>query len=133
MVAFFRQFLVVLLVLLQNAAPLMHAHTGREGTESGLHLFEFEDLRLAADRSTIASANFAHDTEYCIVSVGSAIKQAGITQKTKLFFGLISHTSVSIHAKPTDCLEYSRFIAGFIPYALLNPHSPRAPPFLQQA
>ena len=75
MVAFFRQFLIVLLVLLQNATPLMHAHIGQEGTQSGLHLYEFETLRLAVDHSSIETANFAQDTENFIVSIGSAIKQ----------------------------------------------------------
>jgi|GEM_PF-1412203 hypothetical protein len=129
MVAFFRQFLVVLLVLLQNAAPLMHAHTGLEGKESGLHLYEFEDLRLATDHSIMSVANFAHDTNNCIVSVGSAIKQTDTYHICKLFFGLITHATDSSNVNPADFLQFSRLITEVAQQTLPNPNPSRAPPF----
>jgi len=129
MVAFFRQFLVVLLVLLQNAAPLMHAHTGHEGTQSGLHLYEFETLRLVVDQSGIETANFAQDTENFIVSVGSAIKHTDATLPTKLFFYLSNQESALAPLIPADFLKFPRLTAVFSYSAHLNPNQARAPPF----
>ena len=128
MVAFFRQFLVVFLVLLQNAAPLMHAHTGQEGTQSGLHLYEFETLRLSVDQSSIETANFAQDSENFIVSVGSAIKHADSTLAHKLFFGLRTMENATISVIPADFLVFSQLFAVFFYHVYLNPNQPRAPP-----
>lgn len=129
MVAFFRQFLVVLLVLLQNVAPLMHAHTGLEGTKSGLHLYEFETLRLVIDQSSIETANFAQDTENFIVSVGSAIKHTDSTLPAKLFLDLSNQESVLAPLIPADFLKFQLLIAVFSYHSHLNPNQPRAPPF----
>jgi hypothetical protein len=129
MVAFFRQFLVVLLVFLQNAAPLMHAHTGQEGTQSGLHLYEFETLRLIVDHSSVGTANFAQDTENFIVSVGSAIKHTDSNLPAKLFLDLSNKESALAPLIPADLLKFSLLNAVFSYHLHPNPNQPRAPPF----
>jgi len=80
MVAFFRQFLIVLLVLLQNAAPLVHAHTGGDFSETGLHLYEFESLRLIENKMSMSASGHMQSSESCIVNVGSAIYQRQINK-----------------------------------------------------
>ncbi len=129
MVAFFRQFLVVLLVLLQNAAPLMHAHTGQEGTQNGLHLYEFETLRLVVDHASVGTANFAQDTENFIVSIGSAIKHTDSTLPAKLFFDLSYKESALAPLIPADFLKLPLLITVFSYHFHLNRNQPRAPPF----
>lgn len=74
MVAFFRQFLVVLLVLLQFAAPLVHAHVDETSLGHGLHLHEFEGLHFKADAVVMASLTVHDAAQSVIVEVGSAIK-----------------------------------------------------------
>lgn len=74
MVAFFRQFLVVLLVLLQFAAPLVHAHVDETSLGHGLHLHEFEGLHFKADSMVMASLTVHDAAQSAIVEVGSAIK-----------------------------------------------------------
>ncbi len=70
MVAFIRQFLVLLLVLLQFAAPLVHAHVDDRGVTNGLHLHEFESLTVQADR-------LPNSVQACSVSLQSAIVELG--------------------------------------------------------
>jgi len=75
MVAFLRHFLIVLAVLLQSAAPLVHAHIGGEVSLRGLHLHEFETLHMAAHGVSLEKiAGHAVDAESCIVDLGSAMK-----------------------------------------------------------
>ena len=129
MVAFFRQFLVVLLILLQNAAPLMHAHTCQDGTQSGLHLYEFETLRHVVDNSIVETAHFAQDTENFIVSVGSAIKHAHTTQPPKSFHILSNWDSTTVPLIPADFLKFLPLLAFILYHLPLNLNQPRAPPF----
>jgi hypothetical protein len=74
MVAFFRQFLVVMLVLLQFAAPLVHAHVDESSLGHGVHLHEFEGLHFKADAMVMASLTVHDAAQSAIVEVGSAIK-----------------------------------------------------------
>ena len=73
MVAYFRQFLVVLLVLLQFAAPLVHAHVDAIGFGNGLHLHEFETLHLKSDALFSGVTDVASTVDSAIVELGSAI------------------------------------------------------------
>ncbi|OAI17280.1 hypothetical protein A1359_06320 [Methylomonas lenta] len=73
MVAYIRQFLVVLLVLLQFAAPLVHAHVDAIGRVNGLHLHEFETLHIKSDALFLAATDVASTPDSAIVELGSAI------------------------------------------------------------
>lgn len=75
MPVFFRQTLVMLLVLLQYAAPVVHAHTGNDNDQRGLHLYEFEILHFSSAIKLMKSVDVVPDTESNIVNIGSAIKQ----------------------------------------------------------
>ncbi len=75
MVAYFRQFLVILLVLLQVAAPLVHAHVGEDTSQLGLHMHEFEILHVGQDLVTMTATDREFDSQSAIVNIGSAIKQ----------------------------------------------------------
>ena len=71
-----RQFLVIMLMGLQMAAPLVHAHAGRDvGQQMGLHLHElerFSEPRLAAEYQTANAADLFH--EVAVVDIDYGIK-----------------------------------------------------------
>lgn len=73
MVAYFRQFLVVLLVLLQFAAPLVHAHVDAIGPVNGLHLHEFETLHIKFNALFSATTDVVSTLDSVVVELGSAI------------------------------------------------------------
>lgn len=77
MVSSLRYFLVVLLVLLQIAAPLVHAHVGEAvpAGNGGLHLHEFETLAVARQQPMSVSRldHSAALQSAVIVDIGSAI------------------------------------------------------------
>ena len=75
MVACFRQFLVLLLVLLQLVAPLVHAHTGGPDTQFGIHLQGLESLRLNDHNSVISSQQSAMTADNAMVEVDSGINR----------------------------------------------------------
>ncbi|MGY6276783.1 hypothetical protein [Methylomonas sp. MgM2] len=74
MVAFSRQFLVMLLVLLQFAAPLVHAHVHDLETSRGFHLHEFEALQFKSDTAFLSTLDYAGPIQSAVVEMGSAIK-----------------------------------------------------------
>lgn len=129
MVAFFRQFLVVLLVLLQNAVPLVHAHAGGDSAQRGLHLHEFETLRIIADHLTLSAYDHAMDAKSCIVNIGSAIKQPMQNHGSQLdfypqsrFFLCPPHAAIAID----DALSRDDTVA--LPQIYFNHNTSRAPP-----
>lgn len=73
MVAYCRQFLVVLLVMLQFAAPLVHAHVDTIGSGNGLHLHEFETLHIKSEALFSAFTDVVSTADSVIVELGSAI------------------------------------------------------------
>lgn len=69
MVALLRQFLVVLLVLLQCAAPLVHAHTGGNAYQSGLHIHEFESFSHVSKEVALVAASHDSHADSVIVDI----------------------------------------------------------------
>ncbi len=63
----------MVLVLLQFAAPLVHAHVSDIGRSHGLHLHEFESLHIKSDASLTGLIAYADAAQSAIVSVGEAI------------------------------------------------------------
>lgn len=74
MVAYLRQFLVVLLVLLQTAAPLVHAHVGGDDDGCGIHFHGIERLQNDADQSELHSVQHELQQQAGVVQIGSAIR-----------------------------------------------------------
>jgi len=74
MVALIRQFLVLLLVLLQFAAPLVHAHIDEMGGKNGFHLHEFESITLPSDSWLDSTHAYSVGVQSAIVELGTAIQ-----------------------------------------------------------
>jgi hypothetical protein len=130
MVAPFRQFLIVLLVLLQMAAPLVHAHVGSPASAfGGLHLPELEMLRLGSD-GALKLASVQHvDSMTAIVELGSAIKLPKLDPNTQPLW----YTNPAIHPLSTaQCVERINYSPHRQPVVseqpFLSDNISRAPP-----
>lgn len=73
MVSSLRHILVMTLLLLQIAAPLVHAHVGIRSGSDGLHLHEFESLVASHHDTYVQSAEYRMDAGIA-VTIGQAIK-----------------------------------------------------------
>jgi len=127
MVAFLRQFMVMSLVLLQFAAPLVHAHVHNLGATRGLHLHEFETLRLKSDSTYMSATDYVAPLQSAVVELGAAIK--------------IQHDLVPLppmYSSYDDSYRSEQYIVKIINFSphetvlirepFINQHSSRAPP-----
>lgn len=129
MVDYLRRFLVVVLVLLQVAAPLVHAHVDNLGATTGLHLHEFETFQV---NSTAFYSSFSDKigwTESAIVDMGSAINSQSVEDLDQVFAiiqpeGLL-WSAQSIHKAINFSPQNSCLI--LVPSSL-SQHLSRAPP-----
>lgn len=130
MVAFLRRFLVVLLVLLQYAAPLVHAHASGNNSQRGLHLHEFESLRLVTDGLAMHASDNGAEIENGIIEIGSAIKQHQNIDQVAAFF-LSDNTLSFVIARDAEIINFSPQTVEPITQPFLWHHSSRAPPALK--
>ncbi|MDD1622345.1 MAG: hypothetical protein LUQ11_12780 [Methylococcaceae bacterium] len=134
MVAFLRHFLIVLAVLLQSAAPLVHAHIGGEVSLRGMHLHEFETLHMAAHGMSIEkSVGHSIDAESCIVDLGSAIKQQKTTDDSAPFFYLFNNAPGITDSRDAKIVNFSPHTPGFVYEPFPSDNTSRAPPYSKGA
>jgi len=74
MVASLRPILLILLVLLQIAAPLVHAHVGGDGGISGLHVHTLQNFHANGNNQHAVKAIHEVGAMVAIVELGSAIQ-----------------------------------------------------------
>lgn len=127
MVAFFRQFLVVLLVLLQFAAPLVHAHVDESIPGHGLHLHEFEGLHFKAEAMVMASLTVHDAAQSAIVEVGSAIKSQQPAQDI-MDFALFYETGFWPVQRIVEKVNFSPHPQPSVIDVFLSQNLSRAPP-----
>lgn len=130
MVAYLRQLLVMLLVLLQFAAPLVHAHVHDLGTARGLHIHEFETLQLRSDAQFMAALeDYAGPAQSAIIELGAAINHAQSTQPLPPVY--CWHSDLGLPKQTiVETINFSPHETAFTPEPFLNQHSSRAPPRL---
>lgn len=122
--------LVLLLMVLQFAAPLVHAHVGVEaGRQAGLHMHELEVFNLAQSLNNSAVyAQLAPADESLVIDMDSAINPDSQFQDIAVLLVYPSwlsvyteHVLTEIACPRSDCLQFP-----------VSPHleqrSPRAPP-----
>lgn len=130
MVAPLRQFLIMLLVMLQMAAPLVHAHVGSDASAiSGLHLPELEMLRLGPDGAIkLASIQHVYSMS-AIVELGSAIKLPKLDPND---LPLLYAESAILSLPQVQCVERINFSPHHQPVVsnqpFLSDNISRAPP-----
>jgi hypothetical protein len=127
MVAFLRHFLVVLFVLLQFAAPLVHAHVHNLGTSRGLHLHEFETLQLKSDAPFLATMDYASPLQSTVVELGSAIKIPQTIQPLPPIYSDYNHAWLP-EQYVVGIINFSPHETALITEPFLNQPSSRAPP-----
>lgn len=121
MVACLRLFLVLLLVLLQLVAPLVHAHAGGPDSQFGIHLKGLESLTLAQHDTVVSSQQHAMIADSAMIEVDSGIKRLK-TRWIPFNIGLLAATLIVL-SPPTTAICLSTDTP--------TPH-PTAPPGLQQ-
>jgi hypothetical protein len=125
MVALFRQFIVALLVLLQSALPLVHAHTGGTGSQEGFHLYEFETVKVLVDHLSLSAVDHGQQAKNCIINIGSAIKQLpGKASIVDSFLNNYQFASVNT----SEILIFLEKPLGLVFKRFSKQTNPRAPP-----
>lgn len=128
MVAFRRQFLVMLLVLLQVAAPLVHAHVGKDASTPGLHLHEFEVLHFDHGDAGLMAIDHELQIQNGIVNLGSAIKQQLLLDRLAPALFLLTAFPCFAVERLARTVNFSPPIPRFTPVPILSDNSSRAPP-----
>ncbi len=124
-----RPFLMLLLVLLQFAAPLIHAHTNSVAHFSAsIHLPEFEQVNAASKHAPEFLAPSSQNDNMVAMSSGIKNETTQFSQTENTVFMLLF--DLIFMAKKPRQLCYFSFKTEPIPRPLsLNFNAPRAPPF----
>ncbi len=129
MVASLRHFLVVFLVLLQIAAPLVHAHIGRDVGNDGFHWQGFESVRGFADSPSWVAADHQLSDATLIVELGSALKLQHDPDDFTPVFYLYGDYAALTAAIGLRLISYSPQDEPLLTFGqFLSPPSSRAPP-----
>lgn len=66
---------VLILALLQFAAPLVHAHSGVQSDGLGVHIPGLESWSVGTNEDSLSSGNSQFPLKSCLVAVSTAIQQ----------------------------------------------------------
>lgn len=127
MVAFLRQFMVMSLVLLQFAAPLVHAHVHDLGAARGLHLHEFETLQLKADTAFQSAMDYVAPLQSAVVELGAAINVPHDLEPLPPIYASYNDIWLS-EQYIVRTINFSPHETALISEPFLSQHSSRAPP-----
>lgn len=123
-----RPFLILLLVLLQFAAPLLHAHKNNiVNFGASIHLPEFEQVNKLLKHSPELIAPTNHDEEIVAISMGMKNDISVFSQDdTSIFILLLSLFLMAKVQRKQPCFAFQ---TELIPNSyFFNLASPRAPP-----
>ncbi len=125
-----RQSFIIALAMLQLFAPLVHAHTGNNNFNQGLHVPGLEFYRANQDASVGQNVNADWDSEGLLVVVDAGIKnpQDTFVESTDHSFALLPPDQFQISALPENDSNFSPQHQSFSFRRLPATHSPRAPP-----
>lgn len=120
--------LIMLLVLLQLVAPLVHAHSEQDESPEGIHLPGLEFVT-GHDKGVVFSTTTSHtDYDGTIISVSSGIQYKNFSRASVEKVYLL--TKNTQHNTANCLLELSCLLEGLIIQhkIFLQSGSPRAPP-----
>jgi hypothetical protein len=127
-----RTFIIFFLVLLQLIAPLVHAHTGEQIFNTGLHIPGLEALDHAhnSDTTPLLQSASAHNSEGLLIGINTGLKVKHST--------VLDDNDSPVYVTPTGAViktTLSEFDNNFSPQplppaiqALISAHPARAPP-----
>jgi hypothetical protein len=130
MVAYLRQFLVLLLVLLQFAAPLVHAHVDDIGPVRGLHLHEFETLHIQQDFLSLTTSESIAGLDYTIVELGQLIEIQQQADDFSPVYYLYSDERLLVSQQMSETVNFSPQALVMLAEPFLSQNLTRAPPAL---
>lgn len=130
MVAFLRQFIVVLLVLLQFAAPLVHAHVDESGLARGLHLHEFEALHVKPDALLVTATDYSASSPYAIVELGQLIEVRQHAEDFSAVYYLHGDDVPFVDQRMVGTINFSPHVSVCPTEPCLSQNPSRAPPLL---
>lgn len=123
-----QKLLIILLVLLQFTAPLVHAHTGSDIAELGVHVPGLESLSVGADLDKISSDHIDIYHETSLVGISAAIQQKSpITVAPASLYIDLPNGSYCV-SLDISLLNFSPPETPPVPDLLVSPHFARAPP-----
>ncbi|MEQ1635096.1 MAG: hypothetical protein ABL903_00300 [Methylococcales bacterium] len=125
-----RNFLVILLVLLQLFAPLVHAHVGKHFTSAGIHLPGLESRTVGVEAPTLQALDCNFSSSNLIVSIEAGVKNKQPENVVDNADGAYIHQPAfvfNVLIIATDS-NFSPHIAAFVPYLYTPRYAPRAPP-----
>jgi hypothetical protein len=125
-----RQSFIIVLAMLQLFAPLVHAHTGSNNFNQGLHIPGLELYRANQDASVGQNVNADWDSEGLLVVVDAGIKnpQDKFVESTDHSFALSPPDQLRISALPENDNTIPPQRQSFSFQRLPPIFSPRAPP-----
>jgi hypothetical protein len=130
MIAVLRKNLVLLLVMLQLVAPLVHAHIGSNSFSQGLHIPGLEAYRSNHELPVVHNDNADDDAEGLLVVMDAGIKDTPVTflarDSQSHVLVLVGQIQVSL-IPPTDT-NFTPQQPLLTPRIFPSAHSPRAPP-----
>lgn len=120
---------ILLLALLQFAAPLVHAHSGMETTGLGVHVPGLESWSVGAPENVFSSCDKHYHIDKCIVSVSSAIKEKPPVSVEPSSVGTLPQPLLAYTvALDATLLNFSPHIDLILPSPPIHSHATRAPP-----
>jgi len=124
-----RNFFIILLVLIQFIAPLVHAHTGLPQIGNGIHLPGLEFIGNAQGSSNIAANTLCPGQQGVIINISSGARHKNVVpEELSDVFILSGDLSFTAPVRSKGCILSHR--PKHLAKALLYypPNSPRAPP-----
>ena len=121
--------LIILLVLLQLVAPLVHAHSGQVESSEGIHLPGLEFVTASDEGPFFSTTSSSPAKHYgTLVSVSCGIPHKNFSRASVQEFNLVSkdtHHNVQNSRLELICLPEGLIIPS---KTFLHPGFPRAPP-----
>lgn len=126
----FRNFLLIILAMLQLVAPLVHAHTGNFKFNEGLHIPGFETYSTIQDAAVIKKVNLDNGAEGLLVVVDTGIKNPLDTSvETKdIEYATPPNAQLLVSLLPSADSNFSPHKHSSSYRIQSSPTSPRAPP-----
>ncbi len=125
MILFVRYGLSVLLMLLQLAAPLIHAHKNGSAFDGVFHLPEFEQINVLLDQNTPVFVKTTQNDE--IVTIGTGIKTKPQLLKSEPLNSFVL-TLFFITVTRNNLRQIFNQIAPQTDFRFFHLSAPRAPP-----
>jgi hypothetical protein len=122
--------LILVLAMLQLFAPLVHAHTGNNGFNQGIHIPGLESFHQNHDALVSQNVNLDKDSDGLLVMVDMGIKNplAMIVEGADNSFTVLPPDQLRINPLPKSDSNFSPQTKALASRRLSPSQSPRAPP-----